>query len=174
MFFKIVSIFTLAVIANSAQALTVADKRGQVEVSLPAGWSYEKDILGLPHVFLGPEGDDRASFSITLTGIADVELPVKDLKKNQLQYQDGRKKWAESREFKISKFIPYSTFKNGQATTHSIGVQYKDAKNIEYQEMSYFTECPDSLVHTKALGVVGSEKMKTALGIIQTLRCGKK
>lgn len=164
----------LAVIANSAQALTVADKRSQVEVSLPAGWSYEKDILGLPHVFLGPEGDDRASFSITLTGIADVELPVKDLKKNQLQYQDGRKKWAESREFKISKFIPYSTFKNGQATTHSIGVQYKDAKNIEYQEMSYFTECPDSLVHTKALGVVGSEKMKTALGIIQTLRCGKK
>lgn len=174
MFFKFLSVCLISLTAYSAQALTVTDKRGQVEVSLPVGWSYEKDILGLPHVFLGPEGADRASFSITLTGIADVELPVKDLKKNQSQYQDGRKKWAEAREFKITKFIPYTTFKNGQATTHSIGVQYKDAKNVEYQELSYFTECPDTLVHTKALGVVGSEKMKTALAIIPTLSCGKK
>jgi hypothetical protein len=174
MFLKYLSVFMLAISAYSAQAITVTDKRGQVEVSLPPGWSYEKEILGLPHVFLAPEGEDRASFSITLTGIADVELPVKDLKQNQTQYQEGRKKWAAAREFKISQFIPYSTFKNGKATTHSIGVQYKDAKNVEYQELSYFTECPDSLVHTKALGVLGSEKMKTAQGIIQTLSCGKK
>jgi hypothetical protein len=174
MFFKFLSVLIMTLTAYSAQALTVADNRGQVEVSLPTGWTYEKDIFGLPHVYLGPEGADRASFSITLTGIADVGLPVKDLKKNQQQYQDGRKKWAEQREFKITRFIPYSTFKNGQATTHSIGVQYKDAKNVEYLELSYFTECPDSLVHTKALGVLGTEKMKTAQGIIQTLSCGKK
>lgn len=174
MFFKILSVFFLTVTAYSAQALTIVDKRGEVDVSLPAGWSYEKNILGLPHVFLAPDGADRASFSITLTGIADVGLPVKELQKNQKQYQEGRKKWAEQREFKISKFVPYATFKNGQATTHSIGVQYKDAKNTEYLEMSYFTECPDSLVHTKALGVVGSENMQVAQKIISSLSCGKK
>ncbi len=173
MFFKFFTATFMFLAAYSAQALTINDKRGQIEVELPPGWSYEKELLGLPHVFLSPEGSDRANYSITLTGIGDVKLPVKDLQKNQKQYQEGRIKWAKQRDFKITKFIPYVNFKTGLTLTHSIGVQYNDKKNVEYLEMSYFTECQDSLVHTKALGVLGTEKMKTAQQIIQSLRCKK-
>lgn len=172
MFFKFFFISALLITTYSAQALTIADKRGKVEIELPNGWKYEKDLFGLPHILLSPEGKDRASFSITLTGIGDLKLPANDLKNNQKQYQDGRKKWAESRGFKISKFIPYETFLvDKKISTHSIGVQYKDEKNVEYLEMSYFTECSDSLVHTKALGVLESENIKTAKKIILSLKC---
>lgn len=174
MFFKILSVTFLILGAYSAQALTITDERGQVEAALPQGWSYEKNLFGLPHVFLSPEGSDRASFSITLTGIGDVQLPVKELNKNQGQYQEGRKKWAASREFTITKFVPYKTLSSNKIQTHVIGVQYKDKKNIEYLEMSYFTECQDSLVHSKAVGTLNTEKMKAALKIIDSLRCLKK
>lgn len=174
MFFRFLSAPFFLLVAYSAQAIMITDNRGQVEAALPQGWSYEKNLFGLPHVFLSPEGADRASFSLTLTGIGDVKLPVKDLKKNQGQYQEGRKKWAQTRDFIITKFIPYNTFNSDKVPTHAIGFQYKDKKNVEYVEMSYFTECQDSLVHTKAVGILDSEKMKAALKIIDSLRCLKK
>lgn len=147
----------------------MTDERGKVELALPSGWSYEKNLLALPHVFLSPK-EKRASFSITLTGIEGVHLPYKDLAKNQSQYQEGRKKWAEKREFTITKFIPYSESVTDKVRTHRIGFIYKD-KTTEYLEMSYYTECPKTLVHMKALGEFGSPNMRVGEKIFSSLKC---
>lgn len=169
MFFKLLLLSILILGSYSVGAITVADERGSVELTLPQGWRYEKNLLGLPHVFLSPQ-EKRASLSITITGIQDVNLPHKDLAKNQSQYQEGRKKWAQQREFTITKFIPYSHTINNKISTHSIGVLYKD-KNVEYLEMSYFTECPRSLVHMKALGEFNSPHQLTVQQIPNSLHC---
>lgn len=173
MLFNAILGFILILGSYSAHALTISDDRGTVEIELPKDWKYEKNLMGLPHVLLGPEGSHRASFSMTLTGLSEMKLPGKELAKNQSQYQDGRKKWAGPRGFYITKFIPYQNLQTDPKNpTHSIGFQYKDQKQ-EYLEMSYFTECPHSLVHSKALGIVGSDQMKIAQKIIQSLRCQK-
>lgn len=171
MLFRFLSGFFILLTAHSAQALIIQDERGQVQLDLPSRWKYEKNLMGLPHVLLSPEGKDRASFSITLTGLAEMKLPTKELEKNQPEYQEGRKKWAESRGFKVIKFIPYALLKSGNKfQTHSIGFQYRDEKS-EYTEMSYFTECPNSLVHTKALGESLSPNLTEALKIVKSLMC---
>ena len=154
---------------TSAWGITISDERGSLEVSLPSGWRYEKNFLALPHVLLSPEVN-RASFSITVTGIQDVKLPSLALEKNQTDYQDGRKKWAEKRDFIITQFIPYTEKTFNNVRTHSIGFIYKDKKS-EYLEMSYYTECPKTLVHTKALGILGTQNLQQAQTIISSLKC---
>jgi hypothetical protein len=168
---KYAAIPVLFLLTMPAWAMKIQDSRGSVYLELPANWKYEKNLLGLPHVFLSPEDKDRVSVSLTLTGIEDVKLPVKELHKNQNQYQEGRKEWAEERGFSISNFTPYETSKTkDKFQIHEIGFEYKDAEST-YRELSWYVECPESLLHLKLLGTKTSARFEEGKAIIKSLSC---
>lgn len=148
----------------------IEDERGKVQVDLPSGWTYEKNLLGLPHVFLSSEKPEKTSVSLTLTGQEGVKLKVEDLKKNQSQYQDGRKTWAEDRKAKIVKFIPYESMKFKTQIGHSIGFIY-EMNGKTYQEMSYYIECPQSFIHMKVLGIQNASGFNEGVGLVKSLNC---
>jgi hypothetical protein len=165
-FFALLAFFT-----QGAFALTVTDQRGSIEVNLHKDWEYEQNILGLPHVFLTKDNPERTSLSLTLTGIKGVNLPVKDLQKNQEQYQSGRKAWAEKRDATVLKFIPYSASENSnKVKIHIIGMNYK-MNGKDYLEKSFYAECPNSFVHLKLLTPNNSIRTQEAEEMVQALKC---
>lgn len=156
---------------QSIHALTIEDQRGKVEIEQKAEWDYEKNLLGLPHVFLTKDQPERSSLSLTLTGIKGVNLPVKDLRKNQNQYQDGRKSWAKKHDATIEKFLPYEVLDNkNKVKVHIIGMDYK-INNVGYLEKSYYAECPNSFVHLKLLSPKNEKRIREADEMIQSLKC---
>lgn len=155
----------------SAHALVIEDERGKVEMTVPSDWKYEKNLLGLPHVFLTDEKPERTSLSLTLTGIEKLKLPVDVLKKNQSQYQEGRKEWANQREIKVERFFPYMDIETKQKIKmHEIGFEYS-LKGFIYVEKSYYAECPNSFVHLKVIGRKTSPKISEADQIAKSLLC---
>ena len=165
-------IFTITVLfAQSAFALIIKEQRGSVEIELKKEWVYEQNILGLPHVFLTKDIPERSSLSLTLTGIEGVNLPVKELQKNQNQYQEGRKAWAEKREAVIEKFLPYSVSENSnKVKIHTIGMKYK-MHGINYFEKSFYAECPKSFVHLKLLSPDNTLRISEAEEMVRGLKC---
>jgi hypothetical protein len=172
MFFgKMILYFGLILVAAKARALSITDERGSVELDQPNGWKYERNIFGLPHVLISPEQKDRTTISITLTGIEEVKLPSFELKKNQEQYQDGRKEWALKRELQIVQFHPYSAIENKEKIKiHQIGLDYKNETFIQ-TEMSYYVECPKTLVHLKSLGPKDSKEVAKAFEAVKSIKC---
>lgn len=163
-------ILLMALITQVAIAAIIEDERGKALVDIPEGWTYEKNILGLPHVFMSSEKPEKTSVSLTLTGLEGVKLKMEDLKKNQGQYQDGRRTWALDREAKIVKFLPYENFKLKSHSAHSIGVTY-ELGGKTYEEISYYVECPLSFVHMKLLGVLGSQGVSAGKNLMKSLSC---
>lgn len=164
---KYVAFFYVIFSSTITHALVVNDPKGKIEISIPTAWKYEKDLFGLPHVFLSSGDSDKISVSLTLTGIADVKLSPKELKNNQKDYQQGRSEWALSRNFTIINFQPYESFKSNEGKqVHSIGFNYKNS-DIQQSEKSYYIECPETLVHLKALGKTLTE----VPGMIKSLKC---
>lgn len=169
MIMRIAPFIFLATFSLEVQAKIIEDQRGKVDVTLPGGWSYEQNILGLPHVFLTDEKPERTSLSMTLTGLAEVKLSEKDLKKTQIQYQQGRREYVEKRQGKVERFLPYELLSH-RPRTHFIGIEYSLNKT-SYREESYFVECPKSLVHLKLLGLKTSAKVPQAREIVRSLKC---
>lgn len=168
---KIILPLALLILSLPSWGMKISDERGSVFLDVPSDWKYEKNLLGIPHVFLSPDSTNRTSLSLTLTGIEDVKLPVNELKKNQEQYQKGRREWALERDFTILSFIPYETSKTkDKFAIHSIGFEYKDSQTT-YFEQSYYVECPGSLVHLKILGPKNSVRMPEARKMIHSLVC---
>jgi hypothetical protein len=151
-------------------AATIEDPRGKLLVDVPAGWTYEQNLLGLPHVFLSSEKPEKTSVSLTLTGQEDVKLKVSDLKKNQTQYQEARRTWAQEREAKILSFDPYESLKFTNIQGHEVGVVY-ELGGKSYQEKSVFIECPQSLVHLKLLGLKNSPGVQEGIKLIRSAKC---
>ena len=166
-----VVLFMLLFQALNGFATVIEDERGKIAIELNKDWKYEKNLMGLPHVFLSSEKPERSTLSITLSGLASISLSPSSLKKNEDQYKEGRKKWAEERNIKITNFQSYDSFqvKAGQ-TIHEIGFDYLLNKT-NYTERSYFLECPNSLVHLKILGTKGSAKIKEAQNALKSVQC---
>jgi|GEM_PF-6218658 len=163
----------LALSAQAASALTIKEQRGSVEIDVSKQWEYEQNILGLPHIFLTKDTPERSSLSLTLTGLEGVNLPVKELQKNQSQYQEGRKAWAEKREATIEKFLPYSVTENtNKVKIHTIGMEYT-MNGKKYFEKSFYAECPKSFVHLKLLSPDNTVRIKEAEEMVRGLKCLK-
>lgn len=170
-FSKCLLILPFVFICFKSWGLVIEDKRGRGDVVLPDHWSYERDLLGLPHVFLSPGGKEKVSVSLTLTGIEDVKLPGPDLKKNQKEYWRGREDWAKKRGIKILKFHPYMERLNQKKVrVHQIGVEYR-GEGSELLEMSYYLECQKSFVHMKSVGPKVSLHQGEAVKIIDSYSC---
>lgn len=169
--YKLVLNFFSLLLCNLAHSITVSDTRGSVEVISLKNWRYEKNILGLPHVFLTNEKPIRSTLSLTITGIDDVKLPVEDLKKNQSDYQKGRSDWAKTTGASEIKFSPYNATLNKQKVTiHEIGLDYSLAGN-KYRERTYYIECPKSLINLKYVGAQDSLEFKNAHDLVMQLKC---
>lgn len=163
--------FLNLLIAFNVKAMVVKDERGKVEVNVPKAWRYERNLLGLPHVFLTNESPVRSTLSLTLTGIEGVKLLGDNLEKTQQDYQTGRKVWADTRNAQNINFIPYSKSENPERIKiHQIGFEY-DLAGKRYLEKTYYVECPKSLVNLKLLALKKSEKIKEAESIVSSLRC---
>jgi hypothetical protein len=55
---------------------------------------------------------------------------------------------------------------------HKIEVDYK-LDGIEQTEISVYVECPESLIHLKAVGHLSTPHSKEAQNFMSTLRCTK-
>lgn len=171
-FMKILAYLALLnFLTQVVSATVISDSRGSISLDFSKSWKYEKNLLGLPHVLLTNDSPERSSLSITLTGLENVQLPSKTLKKNQDQYKDGRLSWAKGRHAEIEEFLPYlETKTSDNKSIHSIGFKYK-LGNQMYFEKSFYIECPKSLVHLKLLTPKDSPRILEGESIVKTLRC---
>ncbi len=169
-FVHLLVIFSLVILPQKVLGVRIVDKRGSCELDLPSHWKYERDLFGLPHVFLSPGGTKKVSVSLTVTGLEAIRLPSHELMKNQDQYQNGRKEWAKRSGAEITSFYPYEKKMIGKVVSHQIGVDYK-LRNEEHSERSSFFECSKSLIHMKAVGPKTSAYFKEALLLMETLKC---
>lgn len=134
----------------------LSDERGQLSAdkNLPDGWTYHKNIMGLPHVFLKADNAKKghSSLSITFSG-HKLYLDDKNLKKKISEYKNGRKKWAKSKKAKIKSFYDYEYFETkNKMLIHIVGFKYSTPYLKNMIERSIYLNCPDkSLIHFKAI-----------------------
>ena len=155
LFLGFILIFTLFEL--NAQALKpwkTTDEGITLESSYNSSLAYDKNLLGLPHVWTSPASNElgRSSLSLTITGAKSSGWNPSELKKSENEYQDGRKKWAQERGYKILSFVPFESKKNNFGLPiHSIGVIYQ-IKNVSYLELSHFIIVKNQIVHAKFIG----------------------
>ena len=138
--------------------------------------AYEKNLLGLPHSWVTVYNQEfgRSSLSLTITGQKTTGWNIEILKKTQSEYQDGRKKWAAERLYKVKKFYPFESHKNLHGLIiNTIGFEY-EIKNIEYKELSMFIEANNNLLHAKFVGANKLDQWGIFKPIIENLEVSKK
>ena len=154
-------ILTLSILELNAQTMTswtTKDEGITLSSFYDSTLSFDKNLLGLPNVWTSAANPEygRSSLSLTITGAKSAGWNPSELKKSEVEYQDGRKKWAQERGYKILSFIPFESKKNNFGLPiHSIGVVYQ-IKNIDYLELSHFIIVKNQIVHAK---YVGSKKL---------------
>jgi hypothetical protein len=119
---------------------------------LLAGWILKENLLGIPYVYFAPPfKDQQANISFSAT---DITVDLKDtltLKKNQSDYQLGRKNWALRTGASILGFDPYEVTINQYGhRVHHIGSSYA-LDGDSYAEKTYYIECRGKLYVSKAL-----------------------
>jgi hypothetical protein len=139
---------------------------GTIVVSKPNGWTIEERVLGIPFVFFSPKiNGQRSNVSFTHTG-QNLKLNNKALLADFKNYKLGKKQWADKVGAKIIKVLPLKSFQNthGHNVTQ-IGVSYKFKKK-SYIEKSYYIECGQKLLHSKALTL---QKNKTHHKLVENM-----
>ena len=85
--------------AQTTVSWTSSDEGITLSSSYDSTLSYDKNLLGLPNVWTSAANPEygRSSLSLTITGAKSAGFNPSDLKKSEIEYQDGRKKWAKER-----------------------------------------------------------------------------
>ncbi len=174
---RVILIFiSLFFAANAfAKKQTVELRNGVVSFDLPnSDWSYYKDMLGLPLVFVGPSKDNqRITISVTATGIEKMNLDPEKLETDQNRWFFGRKKFVEKFKGRITKKYDYKKLKTKNLSlVHRIGYQYQVEDRI-FESFSYYYNCKNQLYHVKSLGEVQlfPSMAKTSDQFLNTLGC---
>lgn len=156
------------------KATWVKLRKAEVGFSLPAKWNHYKDMLGLPLVFVSPRiNAQRITVSVTPTGLNDIPMDPKTLKKEQNGWFSGRRKFVSTFKGAITGTFPYSLEKwKHIPEVHAIGYKYKVADK-HFVSHSFYFYCKEQLFHVKSLYEqnVYTKGLDTVESIGNTLRC---
>ncbi len=171
-FFVIFCLFNLKLFAQTLKPWSTEDEGIRLSTIYPSSLSFDKNLLGLPNVWTSPfvEGKGRSSLSLTITPASSSGWNAELLKKTEAEYQDGRKKWASERNYKIISFLPLSTAKNKNGIPmHTVGLNY-EINGVEQMEISIFLEVKTKLAHAKFIGPKSSDQWKQMKTILDELK----
>jgi len=163
---------TLVLSNTYAKSFKLKDSKGSSVIKMSDDWTYLKDSMGLPHVFVSKGENPNSTLSITHVDIKELKLDPKKLAKTQEVYQDGRKRWAKKRKIEIITFTKYVNFKNmNKVNFHVVGLKYKLNEN-NFLEKSYYAECKKKLVHLKSVVFYKHLELgKQLLDSVDNFRC---
>lgn len=167
-------IFTMFLLTNLAQAKPLDLKKNNRSILIEevSKWTLGKDLFGMPFIYFSPqENGQRSNISFTDTGV-QLALDMKALSSNKKDYEDGRKKWAESISASVLSFRPYELVVNSRGhKVHRIGFSYLH-EGKKYDERSYYIECRGRIIYSKSLRLVENELHdKDFSNLISTLDC---
>ena len=146
------------------------------QLNIPKPWKVFRNVLRIPYVIAGPvRATLRTVVEVTPVGPTTLKWDSEALKKHQAEYEDGRKKWAKKRHFKILSFAPQQseTWASG-IDVQIVGVSYQLTESTA-NELSCYALCKGKLFHFKRISR-GPDPMQdsdaqTADGIVRSLRC---
>ncbi len=168
-------IASLLFICTTAYAAPLELKRNNRSIFIEEKnkWTLGKDLFGMPFIYFSPQSKgQRSNISFTDTG-ANVELDMKSLSDKKQDYQEGRKKWAQTVGASVLSFDPYEMVVNGRGhKVHRIGFNYTH-EGKSYNEKSYYIECRGRVIFSKSLRLFeNKEHDKDFSELISTLDCG--
>lgn len=169
------SLLFLLVLPNVVSAGTLELKKStrSIFIQEKPNWEMGRDLFGMPYIYFSPQvNGQRSNISFTDTG-ADLELDVSALSSNQNDYQENKKKWAESVGASPLGFIPYkvTTNKHGHKI-HQIGFNYSH-EGMNYNERSFYIECRGKILFSKSLRLdKNSAHDKDFDDLLSDLDCG--
>jgi hypothetical protein len=133
--------------------------RGKVKIEVPSGWQTAEGLYGIPVALMGPEKDGkRPILNVTATGVNDISVNLKNMKKEQQAYKDGRGRWLASVGGKALEFYSYENPKwPNVSDVHATGYRYQ-LGGQEYVERTYFVVCNNSLYHFNSLATAAQSK----------------
>lgn len=161
------------IIFSEAHALELKSSSGTIFLPEKDSWTLSRDIFGIPFLLFSPKiNGQRSNISFINSGV-EVEIDVNALSSHQKEFQDNKKKWADSVGATINSFISYENFKNKNAhKVHHVGVSYTH-ENMSYVEKSYYVECKGKLIYSKSLHLKINEKHDQDFKeMIENLDCG--
>jgi|GEM_PF-917436 len=164
MFYFLSSILVSAQIFAVATTSTLETKWGTITFNKPLNWMLKERVLGMPFMFFSEkENGSRSNVSFTHTGTS-IKLDAKKLQADIKNFEAGKKIWAKKVGAKVDKLDPFKSYQNKKGhTVHRLGVLYT-YKNKKYHEMSYYIECGEKLIYSKALSL---EKNKRHLNEVK-------
>lgn len=146
---------------------------GKIDISLPVNWSYQKDLFGLPHVFLGQKiRSNRPSLAVVPSENDKIILDDDMSSETQNTFYSKRKSWVEMHEGKVVEFVPYK--KNASLKiplVHQFEFHYMLNNEIFIEKSLYF-HCRKELFHLKSLVLKKDLQGQAELeNIIKSLMC---
>ena len=171
--FTFLSLLTCLCFLPSAHAEVLKDARGSMEITVPKGWDYAQNVLGMPHLWVSPlENERRNTMGLTFTGLKGANWTAETMAKEQGNYQTGRVAWAKKTNATIKQFLrPYVGKTVDQKLIHGVGYVFEKNGTLE-TEGSYFILCPSSLNHLKVLAMGDEAKMNAIISpVLKSLKC---
>lgn len=170
---KILFILVLSLMAGQVSALELKSGTKTIYIQEKKDWQLGKDLFGMPFIYFSPmENGQRSNISFTDTG-AEVELDIKSLAANQLDYQNDKKEWASEVGATPLGFLPYEVSVNQHGhRIHRIGFRYQHEEDT-YIEKSFYVECRGKILFSKSLRLTQNEAHEEDFAeLLNSLDCG--
>lgn len=158
----------------SASPKSFKMKNGTISFLVPKNWEKADGLFGIQLMFLGPmKSENRPVLIVESTDFAGMSFDADSLKKNEVEYKEGRELWLKKYNGKSNEFFNYQTRQlASKATDHSIGFRYEIGEK-EFVERSHYITCHKYLYHLKTLVLSSEEKIhnQTFEDVISSFSC---
>lgn len=143
---RVFSLLLLLQLQAAAELKLFNFKDKRVSIDGPNDWQIAEYLFNSPITYLGPFKDGRRPIiTFNPTTVESFVFNKEKLKKEQMIYQDGRKKWLDKNHAKLKAFIPYSSTQwLNVGEVHTVGVEY-EMMNQHFYEVEYFFNCKNEL-----------------------------
>jgi hypothetical protein len=158
-----ISLFLTLTSAYAVSAKKFPMKDGKISLVVPEKWESTKGLFGVQVMLLGPMiSENRPVVTIDSTDFEDMKFDAESLKKNEVEYKEGRELWLKKYNGKSLEYFPYQVKElKSKSTDHNIGYRYELGAN-EFVERSHYITCNKNLYHFKILIRAKEEKNYTA------------
>jgi hypothetical protein len=164
--------FTAAVsVSQASRGERFQLQKGGIKLDIPKHWQDVSDLFGVPLMVLGPEHDGtRPVISVVATGLLAKGFDDLAMKKEFIDYKQGREDWIKRRGGTLVSFNDYTTEKFSDGIeARSVGVRYKLEDDTEYAEKSYYVVCKNKFFHLKSI-VRGSDEKEFGGTVEKTIK----